>query len=49
MTISLRQVVVYDQMMLDVLGSDYTTDKIREAIVARPFGEEVHEVKLLIG
>jgi hypothetical protein len=48
-TISSRQVVVDDQMMMDFLGVDYTMDEIREETGAQPSGEEFHVVQPLVG
>jgi hypothetical protein len=48
-SISSRKFVLYDQMMEDFLGYDYTMDEIREAIGAQHSSEEVPVVQPLIG
>jgi hypothetical protein len=48
MTISSRQVVVDEKVMMDLLGVYYTMDEIREENSAHPSGEEVFVVKPLV-
>jgi hypothetical protein len=48
-SISSRQLVVYDHMMEDFLGDDYTMDAIREETGAQHCGEEIPMVKTLVG
>jgi hypothetical protein len=39
---------VDEKMMMDLLGYNYTMDKIREATSAQPSGEEVTLVKPIV-
>jgi len=48
-TISSREVVLDDHMMMYLIGDDYTTHAIREATCAQPSSEEVHVVQPLVG
>jgi len=38
MEVSSKQVVVYENMIMDLLRANYTMDEIREIIGAQPFG-----------
>jgi hypothetical protein len=48
MAISTTQYVVYEYMMRNLLGSNYTMDEIREKIGAQPSSEEFPMVQHLL-